>query len=288
MVSKCVIPAGGKGTRMKPSTYVGPKEIIEVLHYDERGPMPYDFLINHVINSAYYCGLRDFLVIGGYKKESLINAFAALPKNINPFLTIQRDSLGLGHAILCAKGFIVNSNDKSFAVWLGDDLFSSNKTIKRMVSDYSNNLFARILVSEKNNPERYGVFKFSDFNGSIGVAESIIEKPTKQELKQLGLKPPYYCVAGFYILNSKVFDYLEQTEPGKKGEIQLTDALQKALSSGERIVCDVLEGERFDYGNQVDRVINQKKILSSITADEFTLLIKRTNERSKNFDDIEL
>jgi UTP--glucose-1-phosphate uridylyltransferase len=164
------------------------------------------------------------------------------------FYTRQRRQLGLGHAVLCARPLILN---QSFVVALGDSiigLHAKSDIVRRMVAQFESTGADLVVAFEEVPNEEvvhYGIAKPKGPAGPVFELEDVLEKPSRQEA------PSNLAVAARYVFSPAIFDALEETPPGKGGEIQLTDAIRILLRRGCKGVGMRLgEGERrFDIGN---------------------------------------
>ena len=162
----------------------------------------------------------------------------------------QKEPLGLGHAILCAKKHV---GDDAFAVLLGDDIVFSDVPCTKQLIDQYEKCKASIIAVEHVPPDRiesYGVVKASDAkteDGHLYGVEDLIEKPKREEA------PSDLGILGRYILTPGIFDCLEQTKPGVGNEIQLTDALRLLTKNNEQAVYAYeFNGKRYDLGNKLE------------------------------------
>ncbi|MDN0200302.1 UTP--glucose-1-phosphate uridylyltransferase GalU [Streptomyces sp. S.PNR 29] len=258
-VRKAVVPAAGLGTRFLPATKATPKEMLPVVDKPA---------IQYVVEEAAAAGLDDVLMVTGRHKRAIEdhfdNAFeleqtlAAKgdtvrldavrdPARLASIHHIrQGDPLGLGHAVLCARRHV---GDQPFAVLLGDDLIDPRETLLSRMLDVRER-HAGSVVALMEVPEEqihlYGCAAVQP-TGEDGVVRvtGLVEKPSSQQA------PSRYAVIGRYVLDPAVFDVLERTEPGRGGEIQLTDALQE-LATGGTVHGVVFDGLRYDTGDKAD------------------------------------
>ena len=262
-VTKAVIPVAGLGTRFLPATKAMPKEMLPIVDKP---------VIQYVVEEAVSAGLIDLLMITGRNKNALENHFdrvaeleAVLSKKgdekrlfavqessqlADIHYTRQGDPRGLGHAVLRAKSHV---GEHSFAVLLGDDVIDSrDPLLERMLevhSATSDNVIALMEVP-RDQIHLYGsaaIEKPSD--SDVVVVTELVEKPEPE------VAPSNFAVIGRYVLRHEIFEVLEKTEPGRGGEIQLTDALQFAaqnpeVAGGVRGV--VFSGRRYDTGDKLD------------------------------------
>lgn len=270
-VTKAVIPVAGLGTRFLPATKAMPKEMLPIVDKP---------VIQYVVEEAVSSGLNDILMITGRNKNTLENHFDrvaeledALAKKgdeqrlfsvqhssqlADIHYTRQGDPRGLGHAVLRAKSHV---GEHSFAVLLGDDVIDSRDTIlTRMLEIHEatgDNVIA-LMVVPKEQIHLYGCASVSATNDSdVVVVNGLIEKPSAEAA------PSNLAVIGRYVLRHEIFEILEKTDPGKGGEIQLTDALEYAvehpeIAGGVRGV--VFDGRRYDTGDKLDFIKATLKI----------------------------
>jgi UTP--glucose-1-phosphate uridylyltransferase len=262
-VTKAVIPAAGLGTRFLPATKALPKEMLPIVDKP---------VIQYVVEEAVAAGLIDLLMITGRNKNALENHFdrvAELEQALEDkgdkkrlfavqeasqladiHYTRQGDPKGLGHAVLRAKSHVA---DHSFAVLLGDDVIDARDVLlSRMLEIHEatgDNVIALMQVP-KSQIHLYGCASVTaTADSDVVVVNHLVEKPTIEDA------PSDLAVIGRYVLRHEMFDILEKTEPGRGGEIQLTDALQFAaqnpeVAGGVRGV--VFSGRRYDTGDKLD------------------------------------
>jgi UTP--glucose-1-phosphate uridylyltransferase len=226
--------------------------------------------IQYVVEEAVASGIDDILIITGRGKRAIEDHFDKafelewVLKNKNNFEALeeierishladihyirQKEPLGLGHAILCAKKHI---GDDAFAVLLGDDIvFSDVPCTKQLIEQYEKCKKSIIAVEHvpQDRIEGYGVVKASAVETEdehlYGV-EDLVEKPKREEA------PSDLGILGRYILTPEIFDCLGQTKPGVGNEIQLTDAL-RLLSKEEAVYAYEFYGRRYDLGNKME------------------------------------
>ncbi|TDO95123.1 UDP-glucose pyrophosphorylase [Halanaerobium saccharolyticum] len=256
-IKKAVIPAAGWGTRLLPATKAQPKEMLPIVDKPA---------IQYIVEEAVAAGIEDILIITSKDKQSIEDHFDisqaledALEKqgktellemvqDISEMITIhsvrQKEQKGLGHAIYCAKTFV---GDDPFAVLLGDDIIHSEKPVIQQMIEIYEEKEAPILgcktVPEKD-VSKYGIVNYSRRDGDVYKVEDMVEKPSAAEA------PSNLGILGRYIITPEIFDILENTPPGKGGEIQLTDALKTMLDQREVFGYD-FEGKRYDVGNKM-------------------------------------
>lgn len=261
---KAVIPAAGLGTRFLPATKAMPKEMLPVVDKPA---------IQYVVEEAVSAGIRDILIIIGRNKNNLSNHFDSVPElesnlrkkgddakltkvqQSNDLADIhfvrQGEPKGLGHAVLRARAHV---GEASFAVLLGDDLIDErDELLTTMLAEHERTGAAVIALMEvpAESIHLYGAAAAepTDTDGVVTVS-GLVEKPAAEDA------PSNLAVIGRYVLPASVFDILERTEPGKGGEIQLTDALQEMAAdpNGPGVRGVVFGGRRYDTGDRVDYI----------------------------------
>ena len=268
-IRKAVIPAAGLGTRFLPATKAMPKEMLPVVDAPA---------IQYVVSEATDAGLDDILMITGRNKRALENHFDRVPdlertlesKGDTAKLDAVRratglgdlhyirqgEAKGLGHAVLCAKRHVGN---EPFAVLLGDDLIDERdellSTMLRTQEELGGSVIAVMEVPEENI-SAYGVID-ADGHDQDGAADVVpvsrlVEKPSAEEA------PSRLAIIGRYVLHPAIFAQLEQTAPGRGGEIQLTDALQAMAGvpaeDGGGVHAVVFRGRRYDTGDKLSYI----------------------------------
>lgn len=255
-IRKAVIPAAGLGTRFLPATKAQPKEMLPILDKPA---------LQYIVEEIVDAGIEEILIITGRNKESIENHF---DKSIELELELenkkefklledmrrissmakihyirQREPLGLGHAIYCAKTFV---GDEAFAVLLGDDIVYSHKPCIGQMMEIYERYRTSILGVKKMERDmlcKYGNLQGEMVDDRIYKVKNLIEKPRMEEIYS------NIAVLGRYIITPSIFDILENLKPGRGGEIQLTDGLNK-LAQVEPIYAYEFEGIRYDIGDK--------------------------------------
>ncbi|MHB8902895.1 MAG: UTP--glucose-1-phosphate uridylyltransferase, partial [Thermoguttaceae bacterium] len=181
-------------------------------------------------------------------KEELLEELAFEREELQYFYTRQRRQLGLGHAVLCAEPVVDGQN---FVVALGDSiigLHAQSKVVRRMTELFESAAAAAVIAFEEVPQEEvvhYGIAQLRGEVGEVFELSDLIEKP------DVGEAPSNLAVAARYVFSPAIFDYLRRTEPGKGGEIQLTDAIRALIHDGGRVMGVRLPKtqSRFDIGN---------------------------------------
>lgn len=256
-ITKAVIPAAGFGTRFLPATKATPKEMLPIVDTPT---------LQYIIEEAVNSGIKDILIIIGRNKYNIEEHFdksyelenelsragktecLSVLQKISSLANIhyirQKQALGLGHAVLCAKSFVGND---PFAVLLGDDIVYSEKPCLSQMIELFDELQSSILgvqtVADKD-VSKYGIVATSPVGDRLYKVNDMIEKPAPEKA------PSNIAVLGRYIITPAIFDILEKTPKGSGGEIQLTDALL-TLSKQEDIYAYDFIGKRYDVGNKL-------------------------------------
>jgi UTP--glucose-1-phosphate uridylyltransferase len=260
MIDIAVIPVAGLGTRLLPATKSQPKEMLPV------GRKP---VVQYVVEELTRVGIQRMLFITGAGKYSIENHFdlnLELIENLREtgkeellnelefersavqyFYTRQRQLLGLGHAVLCAQSYV---GDQPFVVALGDSiigLHAQSKVVERMIDIFAEEQAAAVIAFEEvpfDEVHQYGIAKPKQ-SGEVFEVQELIEKPSINEA------PSNLAIAARYVLSPGIFDAIRHTQPGKGGEIQLTDAIRLLMQNGGKIFGTRLNGneKRYDIGN---------------------------------------
>jgi UTP--glucose-1-phosphate uridylyltransferase len=255
-ISTCVFPVAGFGTRFLPATKAIPKEMLPIVNKP---------LIEYGVDEAASAGLHHQCFITNRGKQAIENHFdrqpelealiqgsdkASLLNDVNQlidgcsFSSIRQVmARGLGHAIGCAEPVV---GQQPFAVILPDDLCinaDGESVLAQMVALYQRYRCSIVAVEEvpDDQVDRYGVIAGVEEAPGIFRVSHMVEKPTPEEA------PSNLAIIGRYILTPDIFDKIRHTEPGKGGEIQITDALQKQAASGQ-VIAYRFQGRRFDCG----------------------------------------
>jgi UTP--glucose-1-phosphate uridylyltransferase len=255
-----VIPVAGLGTRLLPTTKSQPKEMLPV------GRKP---IVQYIVEELTRGGVDQILFITGPGKTSIENHFDANNELVEAlrekgkedllaelefdrvharyFYTRQRQLLGLGHAVSCARTFV---GQQSFVVALGDSIIGINAesdVVQRMQQCFEKNNCEAVIAFEEvpdDEVHQYGIAKPKD-DGEFFELLDVVEKPSLEEA------PSNLAIAARYIFTPQIFDALDRTEPGVGGEIQLTDAVRLLIQEGKKVYgVRLRENEqRYDIGN---------------------------------------
>lgn len=256
-VKKAVFPVAGLGTRFLPATKSTPKEMLPLIDKP---------LVQYVVEEAVASGIEQILFVTGRSKRAIEDHFDIsfelesllydkgkdvelsqirdIAEMMNIFYVRQKQALGLGHAILCAKEFIGN---EPFAVLLGDDIIDGNRPCLGQLLDVYRKYRGPVLALEQvpmENISSYGCVAANTISDRVYEVVDMVEKPKQEDA------PSDLAIIGRYILTPDIFPILERQEPGKGGEIQLTDAI-KTLAKDEAIYGCRFEGIRHDCGDKL-------------------------------------
>lgn len=257
MVTKAIIPAGGLGTRFLPATKSLPKEMLPI--FDKPA-------IQYIVEEGVKSGIKNYVVVTGRNKSviedhfdvhpelesflhaksksELLDGISKIVTNSNFIYVRQKEPLGLGHAVWSAKHVIGN---EPVAVFLPDDIImGKTPTMGQLVQIALQEKCNVVAVQEvpMEDVSRYGVIGIrKQFSPNLFQVKELVEKPRVAEA------PSNLAIVGRYVLSPKIFDVLDQQHMGTGGEIQLTDAIQELLLSGEKVFAYKIQGERYDTGN---------------------------------------
>lgn len=256
-VNKAVIPAAGLGTRFFPITKSVPKELLPILDKPA---------LHYVVNEALEAGITEIIIVTSPGKtaladyfnpdsdfqyhlemngdESLIFEMKRLSSMADIRFVTQDKPLGLGHAVLVAKSLV---GHEPFAIMLPDDIVRNDTGVLSQILNTVEELSGGVLAVEQvlwEEVGKYGVIDPHQLSEKYYQVKHLIEKP------DISNAPSNLAIVGRYILSPNVFDSLECTVPGAKGEIQLTDALSQLLEYQE-IYAYEFEGYRYDCGTPI-------------------------------------
>lgn len=257
-VRKAVFPAAGWGTRFLPATKAQPKEML---------PLVDKPVIQYAVEEAVAAGIEQVIIVTSSQKraiedhfdhsfelESLLESRGDIEmlrrvRQVGDMAQVsyvrQKEQLGLGHAVLMAKELV---GHEPFAVILSDDVVTGERScIGQLVEAYQKTGGSTLAVMPVSHEEtsRYGIVDidpdWDDEDHRLSRIRGVVEKPLPDEA------PSNLAIIGRYVLTPKIFEKLEQTQPGSGGEIQLTDAIE-ALMREQHVFCYAFEGKRHDAG----------------------------------------
>jgi UTP--glucose-1-phosphate uridylyltransferase len=256
-VRKGVFPAAGLGTRFLPATKAQPKEML---------PLVDKPTIQYVVEEAVASGLHEIVLVTGRNKRAIEDHFDAAfeleyylqdrgkTEELNQIKTIselasvsyvrQKEPLGLGHAILCARPLV---GDEPFGVFLGDDIIVAKTPCMRQLLDvYARHAGPVVAVMRIPGEDigRYGVIEAKALGGNVYEVLDMVEKPAPKDA------PSDLAIIGRYVLTPDLFPILAETPPDSRGEIQLTNGL-RTLRQRRPIYAVEFEGRRYDTGDKL-------------------------------------
>ncbi len=257
-IRKAIIPAAGLGTRFLPATKAQPKEMLPIVDKPT---------LQYIIEEAIESGIKEILIITGRNKKSIEDHFDRsielelqlekskkydmldMVRNISSMVDIyfirQKEPKGLGHAVLCGKTFIGN---EPFAVLLGDDIVYNQEIpcLKQLIDCYDKykSTILGVQKVQKDKVDKYGIVDGIEIDDKTSQVVGLVEKPKMEEA------PSNIAILGRYIITPQIFSILENTVPGKGGEIQLTDALKKLIEK-EKVYAYNFQGKRYDVGDKL-------------------------------------
>jgi UTP--glucose-1-phosphate uridylyltransferase len=257
VISKAIIPAGGLGTRFLPATKTTPKEMLPVLDKPA---------IQYIVEEGNRAGIKNFIVVTGKNKSVIEDHFDPYPElenflrtkrkeefleglnkiiNASSFVYVrQREPLGLGHAIWTVKHVV---GKEYVAVFLPDDIIVGQTPAIAQLMQVAQQERCNVVAVQEVPIEQisqYGVIGIrKQFSPNLFQVKDLVEKPS------IAQAPSNLAIIGRYILSPAIFEILEEAKVGAGGEIQLTDAIQALLLSGEKVFAYKIQGTRYDIGN---------------------------------------
>ncbi|MCX5925004.1 MAG: UTP--glucose-1-phosphate uridylyltransferase [Candidatus Dependentiae bacterium] len=280
-IHQAIIPAAGLGTRFLPFTKATPKELLPLLNKSA---------IEYIIKEGVDAGITDFYMItsgnkptlakylqlapeleaaiAGKKGEHLLSSISTLIRQARIEFINQDKPLGLGHAVLMAKQQI---GDTYFGVLLPDDIIFNAKAALAQLIGIAQTYNATVIAVQEVEPDQVSSYGIVAIKKEIapGLVElsGLVEKPAMHDA------PSHLAIIGRYVLSPRIFNSLERTQAGSGGEIQLTDAIQHVLNSGERVLAYQVEGSRYDIGTPEGWL--QANIELGLQVPEYTNAIKQ-------------
>ena len=256
-VKKAIIPAAGMGTRVLPASKAVPKEMLNIVDKPA---------IQYIVEEAFASGIEDVLIItnrgkgaiedhfdhafeletkleGNESKKKIYDDVVACSNFGNIYFIRQKETKGLGHAVLCAKSFVGN---EPFAVLYGDDVILSKTPVTKQLCD-AYEKYGKGAVGVKEVPgkaiTKYCSLAVDHIEDNCFNCTDMIEKPSEDQIMS------NYSILGRVVMPPEIFDILEETPLGAGNELQLTDAM-KTLAQTKGVVAVDYEGTRYDMGNK--------------------------------------
>jgi UTP--glucose-1-phosphate uridylyltransferase len=255
-IKKAIIPAAGLGTRVLPASKAVPKEMLPIVDKPA---------IQYIVEEAAKAGIEDILIITNRGKSIMEDHFDRAPElekrlwdtgktkmlqdvvDVSRLANIcymrQKETKGLGHAVLCARNFV---GGEPFAVLYGDDVIMSKKPVVAQLAEVYERYGLGVVGVKEVTPEqirKYSSLAVTPLEERVFRVTDMVEKPAPDKILSL------YSILGRCILPPEIFPILEQTPPGANGEIQLTDAM-KELSHRHTMIAVDFEGKRYDMGSK--------------------------------------
>ncbi|MBO4312843.1 MAG: UTP--glucose-1-phosphate uridylyltransferase GalU [Desulfovibrio sp.] len=254
-VRKVVIPVAGWGTRSLPASKNIPKEMLPIYNKP---------VIQYVVEEAQRSGVEDVIFVTNKEKSVIedhfdynlrlervleragkveqLKAVREAAEMVNVMSVRQKQQLGLGHAVLCARKLV---GDEPFAIMVGDDvLFGAVPGVRQLidVAVAENMPVIGVMEVPQEKVSRYGIIDGEEISTGVYRISNMVEKPKQEDA------PSRMAIIGRYVLTPDIFDYLDKVKPGVGGEIQLTDALQ-AMAQDRGMLAVRIYGARFDAGD---------------------------------------
>mgnify|MGYP000014567874 CR=1 FL=1 len=243
---KGIILHGGAGTRLRPLTFSGPKQLIPVANKP---------ISQYVLEDLRDSGIREIaIILGNIYPEKVINHYGDGSRfGVKITYIHQGEPKGIAHAVGLCKEFVAGDD---FIVYLGDNLIQHG--IKKYLDEFQNGEYdGYILLKEVEDPTRFGVAKFDEGGNLIDV----IEKPKQP--------PSNYAVIGIYFFKPVVFDVIKELKPSWRGEYEITDTIRLMMQKGYKVGYSIIDGWWFDTGKkddilQVNSIILDERIKREI------------------------
>ncbi len=240
---KGVLLAGGTGSRLRPITHTGPKQLVPVANKP---------VIEYAIEDLREAGITEIGVILGNKGRKEIQSYLGDGSELGVEITyiIQGRPLGLAHAVGCAKSFVA---DDDFVVYLGDNMLK--RGIIDVVESFQSNTFdAGIALQEVDNPTQFGI---AEVDGD-GAVVRLVEKPDDP--------PSNLALIGIYVFTPRIFEGIEAIEASWRGELEITDAIQWLLDNNGSIDSQVVSGWWKDTGKPEDILEANRLVLEDLNS----------------------
>jgi UTP--glucose-1-phosphate uridylyltransferase len=259
MIDTVVFPVAGLGTRFLPATKAIPKEMLPVVDKP---------LIQYAVEEAVAAGARRMVFVTGRTKNAIADHFdmayeleteleqrgkhellelaqKTVPDGVECLYVRQRQALGLGHAVLCARSLVAGD---AFGLILPDDLIDNgdDPVLSQLARHHAETGASVISVEEvpREKTRSYGVVDVESFSGRSGRIRGMVEKPEPEKA------PSNLAIVGRYVLSSRLFELLEHTAPDHRGEIQITDAIAELLRE-QAVDAYQFEGRHYDCGSKL-------------------------------------
>lgn len=238
---KGIILAGGTGSRLRPITHTGPKQLVPIANKP---------VLEYALDDLIEAGIDEIGIVLGNKGRNEIQEYFGDGSEFGVDITyiVQGEPLGLAHAVGCARNFV---GDDAFVVYLGDDMMREG--IENLVREFDSEVYAAgIGLQQVDEPSRYGVVG----RDKTGDVTKLVEKPDDP--------PSDLALIGIYVFTPAIFEQIEKLEPSWRGELEITEAIQGLLDDGKRVQSHVVHGWWKDTGKPEDVLHANRLVLDDI------------------------